>query len=129
MKSKFRITSTVALLFFLFLSLGSFANKTSVKIIAPETAEAGTEITVKIEVTHIGNTKAHFTNWVIVKVNGEVYKKWGYTKDSLPETQDFTLEFKIVAKTDLEIIAEGNCNKHGSKGEDSATIKVLQSIQ
>ncbi len=126
MKSKFRITSTLALIFFLFLSLGSFANKTSVKIVAPEKAEAGTEVTIKIEVTHIGNTKAHFSDWVVVKINGEEYKKWEYNKDNLPDSQNFTLEFKIKAETDLEIVAEGNCNKHGSKGEDSATVKVSQ---
>jgi len=128
MKSKFKITSTL-LVFFLFLSFGSFANKTSVKIVAPATVDSGTEITVKIEVTHMGNTKAHYTNWVVVKVNGEEYKKWEYTKESLPDTQNFTLEFKIVAKTNLEIVVEGNCSKHGSKGEDAATVKVLQSIQ
>ncbi|MCK5028753.1 MAG: hypothetical protein KAR57_03910 [Bacteroidales bacterium] len=126
MKSKFRITSTITLVFFLFLSLGSFANKTSVKIVAPETVDAGTEVTVKIEVTHIGNTKAHYTDWVVVKVNGEEYKKWEYTKDNLPDNQNFTLEFKITAKTNLEIIVEGNCNKHGSKGEDKVSIKVEQ---
>jgi desulfoferrodoxin (superoxide reductase-like protein) len=129
MKSKIRITSTITLIFFLFLSLGSFANKTSVKIVAPATVDAGTEITIKIEVTHIGNTKGHYTDWVVVKVNGEEYKKWEFTKDNLPDTQNFTLEFNVIAKTDLEIIVEGNCNKHGSKGEDSATVKVLQSIQ
>jgi desulfoferrodoxin (superoxide reductase-like protein) len=126
MKSKFKITSSIALIFFLFLSLGSFANKTSVKIVAPEKVAAGTEVTIKIEVTHIGNTKAHYSDWVVLKINGEEYKKWEYTKDNLPDTQNFTLEFTIKAETDLEIIAEGNCNKHGSKGEDKVNIKVEQ---
>lgn len=128
MKRKINIVSLTAILF-LFFSLSSFANKTSVKIVAPEKVEAGTEITIKIEVTHMGNTSNHFTDWVVIKINGEEFKKWEYAKDNLPENQNFTLEFKIKAETDLEIIAEGNCNKHGSKGKDSATIKVLQSIK
>jgi len=128
MKRKINIVSLTAILFLIF-SFSSFANKTSVKIVAPEKVNAGTEVTIKIEVTHMGNTSAHYTDWVVVKINGEEFKKWEYTKDNLPENQNFTLEFTITAKTDLEIIAEGNCNKHGSKGEDSATIKVLQSIQ
>ena len=124
MKNKFTITSILSVFIFLLFSLSTFANKTSVKIIAPEKAEKGTEITVKIEVTHIGNTKGHYTDWVWVKVNSEEYKRWEYTSDNLPENQNFTLEFKIKAEKNLEITAEGNCNKHGSKGEDKVNIKV-----
>ncbi len=124
MKSKFALTSILTFVFVLFLSVSSFANKTQVKIIAPEKAEKGAEITIKIEVKHIGNTKAHYTDWVWVKINGEEFKKWEYTKTDLPEDQNFTLEFKIKAESNLEIIAEGNCNKHGSKGEDKVTVIV-----
>ena len=123
MKRKITFTTIITLVF-LFISTGIFANKTSVKIIAPEKAQKGTEITVKIEVSHIGNTSGHFTDWVWVKVNGEEYKRWEYTKDNLPENQNFTLEFTIKAESNLEIIAEGNCNRHGSKGEEKVTVIV-----
>ncbi len=126
MKSKYKITSILTLFFIIFTSTVSFANKTSVKIVAPEKAEAGTEVIIKIEVTHIGNSKAHYSDWVVVKVNGEEFKKWEYTKNNLPKSQNFTLKFKIKVETDLEIIAEGNCNKHGSKEEDKVSIKVEQ---
>ncbi len=118
------ITWILSLFVFLLFSFSAFANKTSVKVIAPEKAEKGTEITIKIEVTHMGNTKGHYTDWVYVKVNGEEYKKWEYSKENLPETQNFTLEFKIKAESNLEIVVEGNCNKHGSKGEDKVTVVV-----
>ena len=124
MKRKHAITWILSLFVFLLFSVSTFANKTSVKVIAPEKAEKGTEITIKIEVTHMGNTKGHYTDWVLVKVNGEEYKKWEYSKENLPETQNFTLEFKIKAESNLEIVVEGNCNKHGSKGEDKVTVVV-----
>ena len=124
MKRKRIITWILSLFVFLLFSFGAFANKTSVKIIAPEKAEKGTEITIKIEVTHMGNTKGHYTDWVYVKVNGEEYKRWEYSKENLPENQNFNLEFKIKAESNLEIIVEGNCNKHGSKGDDKVTIVV-----
>lgn len=124
MKRKHVITCILSSFVFLLFSINAFANKTSVKIIAPEKAEKGTEITIKIEVTHIGNTTGHYTDWVWVKVNGEEYKKWEYTKDVLPENQNFTLEFKIKVESNLEIEAEGNCNRHGSKGEDKVTVIV-----
>ena len=124
MKRKLTITSILSLFVFLLFSFGAFANKTSVKVIAPEKATKGSEITIKIEVSHIGNTKGHYTDWILVKVNGEEYKKWEYSKDNLPESQNFTLEFKIKAESNLEIIVEGNCNKHGSKGEDKVSVIV-----
>jgi len=124
MKRKVTFTSILTLAFILFLSVGSFANKTQVKIIAPEKATKGSEITIKIEVNHIGNTKGHYTDWVWVKVNGEELKRWEYSKTDLPEDQNFILEFKIKAESNLEIIAEGNCNRHGSKGEDKFTVIV-----
>ena len=124
MKRKLTITSILSLFVFLLFSFGAFANKTSVKVIAPEKATKGSEITIKIEVSHIGNTKGHYTDWILVKVNGEEFKKWEYSKDNLPESQNFTVEFKIKAESNLEIIVEGNCNKHGSKGEDKVTVIV-----
>lgn len=105
-------------------SASVFANKTSVTVIAPEKATKGSEITVKVEVKHIGNTARHYTDRIVLKINGEEYKKWEYNKKSLPDNQNFTVEVKVKADQNLEIIAEGNCNKHGSKGEDKATVLV-----
>jgi len=124
MKQKFLNVSILTLFVFLLFSFSALANKTSVKIIAPEKAKKGTEITVKIEVKHVGNSKAHYTDWVLVKVNGEEYKKWEYSTKELPAGQSFTVEFKIKADSKLEILAKGNCNKHGSKGESKTTILI-----
>ncbi|PLX10570.1 MAG: hypothetical protein C0597_16505 [Marinilabiliales bacterium] len=124
MKQKFTITGIVAFLALILFSTGAFANKTSVKIVVPEKAEAGTEITIKIEVSHMGNSRGHHTDWVWLKINGKEVKKWVYTKDSLPDDANFVLEYKIKADKNLEIIAEGDCNRHGSKGEDKVTVIV-----
>lgn len=124
MKRKFSLISAITLFFILALSFTGWANKTSVKIIAPEKATKGSEITIKIEVNHFGNTKAHFTDYVIVKINGEEYNRWEYNKDTLPEDSNFTLEFKVIAEKDMEITAIGNCNKHGSKGKDKVKIII-----
>lgn len=123
MKRKINIVTILTIVAFLF-STSAFANKTSVTIVAPEKATKGSEVTVKIEVKHIGNTKGHYTDWVWVKINGEEYKRWEYTSDNLPEDQNFTLEFKIKVEETIEITAEGNCNKHGNKGEDKVKIIV-----
>jgi desulfoferrodoxin (superoxide reductase-like protein) len=124
MKRKNTLLSIFTLMALLLISSGVFANKTSVTIVAPEKVKKGTEVTIKIEIKHIGNSKGHYTDWVWVKVNGEEVKRWEYSRDNLPENQNFTLEVKVVADADLEIIAEGNCNKHGSKGTDKVTVKV-----
>jgi desulfoferrodoxin (superoxide reductase-like protein) len=123
MKQKLIGTSILTFVFLLF-SFATFANKTSVTINAPEKAKIGTEVTVKIEVKHVGNTSRHYSDWIIVKINGEEYKKWEYSSDNLPPDQSFVLKFKIKVERDMEIIAEGHCNKHGSKGIDKINIKV-----
>lgn len=124
MKQKLTITGIITVLTLFLFSTGAFANKTSVTVIAPEKAEKGSEITIKIEVKHMGNTKGHYTDWVWLKINGEEVKKWEYSKNTLPESQNFILEYKVKAESNLEIIAEGNCNKHGSKGMDKVTVIV-----
>lgn len=124
MKRQFSMISILTLFFVLALSFNGWANKTSVEITAPEKATKGSEITIKIEVSHFGNSRGHHTDWVVVKINGEEYKKWEYNKDALPEDSNFNLEFTITAEEDMEIIAKGNCNKHGSKGKDKVKIVV-----
>ncbi len=124
---KNRIFAT-ALVFVIALltSVSVMANKTSVTIEAPKEAKIGSEITITINVKHIGNSAAHFTDWVQLKINGEVVKKWIYTKKSLPTAQNFTLSFTFVVTGDLKIEAEGHCNLHGSEGIAAASVTALK---
>ena len=110
---------------FFFTSINLMANKTSVEIKAPAEIKKGTEITVIIEVFHVGNSKTHHTDWVILKINGKESMKWKYDKTSLPPEENFTLEFKYVVNEDITIEVQGNCNLHGSAGIKTATIKAI----
>jgi desulfoferrodoxin (superoxide reductase-like protein) len=107
---------------FFFTSANILANKTSVEIKAPSEIKKGTEVTLVINVSHIGNSKGHHTDWVYLKINGEEVKRWQYDKTNLPPSGNFTLEFKYTVNKDLNIEAEGHCNLHGSAGVKKATI-------
>jgi desulfoferrodoxin (superoxide reductase-like protein) len=113
----------VPVLFFLG-SLNLLANKTSVEIKAPTTAKKGTEVTFVISVNHKGNSKGHHTDWVTFKFNGKEVKRWDYTKDSLPASENFTIEYKMVIPEDGTIEVQGHCNIHGSAGAKSVTLKT-----
>ena len=109
----------------LFLSASATANKTSVIITAPENAEKGSEVTVIINVKHMGNSATHFTDWVYLIINGKEVKRWEYTKEERPEAGNFTLEYKFILNEKSKIEVKGNCNKHGSTGAEEAVIDVL----
>jgi desulfoferrodoxin (superoxide reductase-like protein) len=109
----------------MFSSAATFANKTSVTIDAPKTAKKGSEISITLNVNHMGNTSFHFTDWVVLKINSIEVKKWSYTSSSLPPSENFTLTFKFIVTEDLIIQAEGNCNMHGSAGWATANVKVV----
>lgn len=99
-----------------------FANKSSTSIEAPQTATKGSEITIRVTVTHKGNSFIHYTNWLRVTVNQKEIARWDFTSGQRPEAEVFTREVKITALEDLEVKAEAHCNIHGSTGP--ATVKI-----
>jgi desulfoferrodoxin (superoxide reductase-like protein) len=100
------------------------ANKTSVKIEAPAEAVKGSTITVKINVSHDGNSYFHYTEWVYVKVNGKEVARWDFTRNARPENENFTREVQVKVDGPLEIESQGNCNIHGSAGIAKASVAV-----
>jgi uncharacterized protein YoxC len=60
------------------------ADKSAVTIEAPGQAAKGTEITVKIHVTHSANNFFHYTNRVKVMVNGKEAALWEYSAGNRP---------------------------------------------
>jgi desulfoferrodoxin (superoxide reductase-like protein) len=113
------------LLSLLFFTLGSAsANKTSVEVKAPAEVKKGTEVTILIQVSHSSNSKGHYTDWVVLRINGKEVKRWSFNKSNLPPDSVFTLEYKMVAEEDLTIETEGHCNLHGSKGISKTTVKA-----
>jgi desulfoferrodoxin (superoxide reductase-like protein) len=123
MRSKSLITGITAFVVIVLLTFNASANETSVTIEAPEKVKKGTEVTVKIKVTHDGNNILHHTNWVWIKVNDTEYKKLEYGSFSRPDEENFTIEFTLKIDETTTIEAKGNCNMHGSEG--SKKVKII----
>jgi len=108
----------------LFTTGAALADKSAVKIIAPESAANGTEVTIKINVAHNGNNMFHYTKWVYVKINGNETARWDFSATKTPESENFTKEIKFTMTGPAQIEAESNCNIHGSAGIAKAVITV-----
>jgi len=94
----------------------ALANKAEASIDGPTHAAKGSEVTLRITVTHSANTASHYTEWLKVAANKKDIARWDYTKENRPEGAVFTKEIKIKVTEDTEIVAEASCNNHGSKG-------------
>jgi desulfoferrodoxin (superoxide reductase-like protein) len=117
------------LFFFIFLAVllaarPGYADKSAVTISAPETVAKGSEAVVKLTITHSANNFFHYTNWVNLKVNGKEFSRWDFTSSNRPEEATFVREVKIPTNEPLELIAEANCNIHGSKGPAKWKIAI-----
>ncbi len=99
-----------------------FANKSSTSIEAPQTATKGSEITIRVTVTHKGNSFLHYTKALQVIANKKEIARWDYSSGQRPEAEVFTKEITIKVLEDLEVTAEAHCNIHGSMGP--ATVKI-----
>jgi desulfoferrodoxin (superoxide reductase-like protein) len=109
----------------LFLQFNSaLANKSAATIEGPTSVAKGTEVTLRVIVTHNANSPSHYTEWLKVVANQKEIARWDYTKDKRPEGAEFTKEIKIKVTEDTEIIAEASCNNHGSKGPVKHKITV-----
>jgi desulfoferrodoxin (superoxide reductase-like protein) len=103
---------------------GAFANKSEASIEGPTEAVKGSEVTLRITVTHNANTASHYTEWLKVMANKKEVGRWDYTKENRPEGAVFTKEIKIKVMENTEIVAEASCNNHGSKGPAKHKIMV-----
>jgi desulfoferrodoxin (superoxide reductase-like protein) len=121
MKKSF-IYFTMAIIIAFLSASAVFANQTSVKIDVPASAEKGSVITIKINVSHNANSYFHYTDWVYVKVNGKEVGRWDFTRDTRPDNENFTREVKVTVDGPLTIESEGHCNIHGSAGVTQAKV-------
>lgn len=108
----------------LFFTTTALANKTSVEIEAPKEAKKGQEITITLHVKHNGNNFLHHTNWVKLRANGELIKEWDYKGDR-PDSENFTITYKLKINETLKLEALGHCNMHGTENIAQHTIKLL----
>ena len=102
----------------------SSADKSSVTIEAPENAEEGSEIIIRINVKHSGNNFLHYTDRVYVSINGEEIKRWEFSAFKRPEDENFWREIRYRVSGPLEIVAEANCSLHGSAGPAKKNVSV-----
>jgi desulfoferrodoxin (superoxide reductase-like protein) len=102
----------------------AFANKASVYIEAPKTATKGQEVIIVLKVNHSENTPTHYVNWVEIRFNGKPMKRWEYTQDKRPESNDFVIRYKYIVNMDTKVSAEANCNLHGSAGPDNSVVRA-----
>jgi len=100
------------------------ANKSEASIEGPTDAVKGSEVTLRITVTHNANTTSHYTEWLKVMANKKEVGRWDYTKENRPEGAVFTKEIKTKVTEDTEIVAEASCINHGSKGPAKHKIMV-----
>ena len=102
------------------------ANKSATSIEVPENITKGSEITIRVTVTHNANSFIHYTKWLQIMINGKEITRWDYTMGNRPEGATFTKEIKYKAEGDIEIRAEASCNIHGSTGPSTAKVLVRE---
>ncbi len=112
------------LLMGLYMADSVYANIPTVAIEAPESAANGSEITIKVTVTHSANNIFHHVDWLYIMVNGREVERWEYSWNKRPPDATFTKEIKYKVNGPLEIKAEAHCNMHGSKGPVVVNVKV-----
>jgi desulfoferrodoxin (superoxide reductase-like protein) len=120
------LLSFVLSILILLCTSNAFANQSTVSIQAPTSAAKGSEITIRVTVTHNANNFLHYTEWVSGMVNNQEVARWNYTGGKRPDGEVFTKEVQYTLNGDAEIRAEAGCNLHGSAGPATARVLVAQ---
>jgi len=102
----------------------ALANKSAVRIVAPESVAVGEEITIELHVFHEGNNLFHYTNWIYALVNGQEVRRWEYSALNRPAAENFVVTLQHTMIAPIEIVAEANCNLHGSEGKTKKRVTL-----
>jgi desulfoferrodoxin (superoxide reductase-like protein) len=125
-----RVVGKVSLIFLvmiiLFYGQDVLGNKSATSIEVPENITKGSEITIRVTVTHNANNYFHYTKSLQIKINGKDFAQWDYRRANRPEGATFTKEVKYKVEGDVEIKAEASCNIHGSAGPSTAKVSVKE---
>jgi len=125
-----RVVGKVSLIFLvmivLFYGQDVLGNKSATSIEVPENITKGSEITIRVTVTHNANNYFHYTKSLQIRINGKDFAQWDYTRANRPEGATFTKEVKYKVEGDVEIKAEASCNIHGSAGPSTAKVSVKE---
>lgn len=104
----------------------AFADKAAVSIEAPAAVAKGSEVTVRLTITHSANSYFHYVEWVKVTMNDREIARWEYSRSQRPEAATFTKEIKFTVNETGEIKAGASCNIHGGQGPASKKILVKE---
>ena len=115
----------LVILSFLVVSYAT-ANKSSATIEAPQSASRGSEVAIKIHVSHNANNVFHYTKWAEVKADGKQLTRWDYSWRKRPDGKEFTKEVVLTLDGTTEIVAETSCNIHGGKDPARWVINVKE---
>ncbi|MBW1703549.1 MAG: hypothetical protein JRJ86_00090 [Deltaproteobacteria bacterium] len=124
MNTRKLVVGFISLFFILLNTSNALADKSTVKIEAPDEVVKGSEVVIKVHVSHSANNFFHHTEWLSIKANGKEIGSWEYSMTDLPEGARFTKEIKVTVNEDLVIEAKASCNLHGSAGVDRKKISV-----
>jgi len=123
-RRNFLLSSAGAVSVLLFSGKPAWAGKAGTKIEAPSSAPRGSEVNIRVTVTHNTNNFFHHVNWLWVKVNDQEIARWDYSGTEKPDGLTFTKEIRYVVENDMEISAKSNCNLHGSANEPVVKISA-----
>jgi desulfoferrodoxin (superoxide reductase-like protein) len=99
------------------------ANKAAITISAPDTALKDSLITITLDIAHKGNNFIHYTNWVNIKAGDKEIARWDFSAFNRPEGENFTREVSLPMTQTTELVAEANCNLHGSESKASQNYR------
>ena len=124
--ARLRFAVTASMFLVMLTATAAFADKASVTLSVPDTVKKGTEVTIKIKVTHSADNFMHHVDWAKISVDGKEITRWAFSWTNTPESKIFEREFKYVVNDPVQVSAEADCNIHGSKGPAKATIAVTE---
>ena len=123
-KERIILRSLVPFLLLSFVVPCAWANKSSVSIEAPHAAKKGSEVEIKIHVSHNANNIFHYTKLAYVKADGEQLERWDYSWRDRPDGEEFTKRVTFTFRETTEVVAEASCNLHGGRGPVRWVIKL-----
>ncbi len=126
MQRKAILGGFLAVMFLAVAPAASRADKSEVRIEAPDKAAIGEEIVIKLNVSHHGNNWIHHTEWLRLDINGKTVQKWDFSAMRLPEAENFSRTFTYKMDGPIEILSEASCNLPVSKGPATWKVELLE---
>ena len=121
-----RLTKSLlwTVMFLVLFAPAAGADQSAVRLEVPDEVAPGTDVTVRVVVTHDGNNFFHYTDWVVVTAEDKEIARWAFSSGNRPEDEDFVREVTYTVEKPTTFGAQANCNIHGSAGPVHALVRV-----